>query len=75
MHEVVDAGGKNQNLWRHKKPDLQEFLVVRDGDHLLSPFICHICLFCILQNRDMDSNSTAKISLESALIRTVLDVL
>ena len=75
MHEAVDAGGRKSNVWRHKKPDLHQFHVARDGNHLLSLFICHICLFRILQNRDIDPDSAADISLESTLIRSVLDVL
>ena len=74
MHDVVNAGRRRLNLWKHKALDLHQFHVTRDGDHLLSLFICCIYLFCILQNRDMDLYSPSDISLVSTLIRAVLDV-
>ena len=40
----------------------------------MSPFVYHICLFRILQDRDVDLESGADRSLEATLIRAILDV-
>ena len=41
VHQLVGENTKS-NLWRHKAPDDKQFMEARPGDHLLSPFICHL---------------------------------
>ena len=39
------------NRWR-SKVDLKRFQYARNGDHLMTPFVCDLCVFRALRNRD-----------------------
>mmetsp|Transcript_24077 Transcript_24077/g.36570 ORF Transcript_24077/g.36570 Transcript_24077/m.36570 type:complete len:345 (-) Transcript_24077:208-1242(-) len=73
MHEVVGDNGKRLNLWRHKSPDEKQFLEARDGDMLLSPFVCHECIFFILVGQPPNAEFHSDGLLVSVLKRAILD--
>mmetsp|Transcript_5795 Transcript_5795/g.8888 ORF Transcript_5795/g.8888 Transcript_5795/m.8888 type:complete len:225 (-) Transcript_5795:293-967(-) len=75
LHKVIGANGEKMNLWKHKSPNERQFLEARDGDMLLSPFVCHVCIFFILKRRSPSSNSRADELLVSVIKRAVLDSL
>ena len=49
--------GEKSNLWKHKKPDPKQFHTARDGDHLLTPFQCDVCVFRRVYSRSPDGQS------------------
>ena len=74
VHETVAADERKVNLWKQKSPDLKQFQEVRKGEYLFSPFVCHICLFIILQSQDIDLDGAADHLLEATLIQAILNV-
>jgi len=73
LHEVVGDNGKKLNLWRHKAPDDKQFMEARDGDMSLSPFVCHQCIFFILEGRARNVGFHSDDLLVSVLKRAILD--
>ena len=73
IHQAVEGNGKS-NLWAHKAPDPSQFMEARDGDHLLNPFVCHICLFRFVRGVDADDRFESDRLLVGVLKRAVLDV-
>eukprot|EP00980_Cylindrotheca_fusiformis_P024834 scaffold12553_cov76-Cylindrotheca_fusiformis.AAC.5 len=63
------------NLWGPKAPDVMQFNEARDGDHLLSPFVCHVCIYRILKGSDPDPGKRAEAFLIKVIKRATLDVL
>ena len=45
--EEENFAGACQSTW-----DKDECLVTREGDHLITPFECYLCIFVKLKNRD-----------------------
>jgi hypothetical protein len=60
VHRLV-ADNPKANLWKHKKTDLNEFIVARDGDHLLTTFQCDLCIFRrVLQREPIEESHAYK---------------
>lgn len=57
--QELTVNGERSNLWGHKKPDPLQFHTARDGDHLLTPFQCDLCVFRRVMKRDPDVASHA----------------
>ena len=55
----MEVAGGAENLWRRKAVNKLDYEEARDGDHLITPFQCDLCIFrCIkYQNPDPDSQA------------------
>ena len=69
----MDIDGKIVNLWKHKKPDTMVVDEDRDRNSVVSPFICHICMFLKLKKHDADPESISDISLEVVMRQASLN--
>eukprot|EP00980_Cylindrotheca_fusiformis_P026529 scaffold16361_cov69-Cylindrotheca_fusiformis.AAC.2 len=74
VHRLV-GDNPGDNLWGPKAPDLRQFDEAREGDHLLSPFVCHLCIFRILKGGDPDPDRDSHQALLKTIMRANLDVL
>jgi len=61
--------------WRRKPKDALRFKTARDGDHLVTPFQCHLCHFQILTLRKPSESNHKDALLLCCLIRANLDAL
>jgi hypothetical protein len=61
--------------WRRKPKDALRFKTARDGDHLVTPFQCHLCHFQILTLRNPSESNHKDALLLCCLIRANLDAL
>eukprot|EP00980_Cylindrotheca_fusiformis_P026483 scaffold16272_cov71-Cylindrotheca_fusiformis.AAC.1 len=73
VHRLV-GDNPTTNLWGPKAPDLKQFDEARPGDHLLSPFVCHICIFRILRGVNADPTHRMDDRLVQLIMRANLDV-
>ena len=64
---IVKAWGRKKA--KHKN----EFLYARDGDHLLTPFECDLCIFRKLRKDNPNPKSQADILLMATIRRANLD--
>jgi hypothetical protein len=62
-----------QRAWGNKPRAPVEYLVARDGDHLLVPFECNLCIFRKLQRYDPLSTLEQDRLLLACIQRITLD--
>ena len=54
--EIQETRERLQGLWKGKIRDPMDFLQARDGDHLMTPFECDLCIFRKLRKVDPTPN-------------------
>jgi hypothetical protein len=59
--------------WRRHPSDVFKFKSARDGDHLVTPFQCHFCLFRLLTRRILDASNHQDEWLMCCLVRANID--
>lgn len=62
-------------VWGHKARSKTDFLVGRDGDHLMAPYECDICIFRKLRHEEPDLNRESDRLLLACIRRANLDVM
>ena len=73
VEHIVEVDGKSQNLWRRKAVSELDYEEARDGDHLITPFQCDICVFRRIKGMDPDVNSHSDTLTLSYIRRANLD--
>ena len=71
IHEHVGVE-RNKNKWKQKQPDLLQYMEARNGDHLMTQFVCELCVFRILKERNPDDRESDTLLLE-VMVRVTLD--
>ena len=68
-----DDEGNYDILWRNKAPNLDDFEVARNGDHLICPFLCDTCVFWILRKEEPKPHRPKDALLLGDIRRATLD--
>ena len=71
--EIAEEKTKLRNVWKGKLRDKRDFQEGRDGDHLMIPFECDLCIFRKLRGTDPEASSSQDILLETCIRRMNLD--
>ena len=71
--EREEEKNKLRTVWEGKLRDKKDFQVGRDGDHLMVPFECDLCIFRKLRGTDPGTNSSQDHLLEKCIRRINLD--
>jgi hypothetical protein len=59
-------------VWKRRK-EVDRFTVARNGDHVVCPFQCDLCIFRLLKKRDPDPSSASDRLLLACIRRASLD--
>lgn len=62
-----------QLAWGDKHRPASQYLNARDGDHLLTPFECNVCVFRKLRRQSPDYTSLVDLRLLDCIRRVTLD--
>ena len=57
MDHAVEIDGRTESLWKRKTINTCDYEEARDGDHLITPFQCDLCVFRRLKNLNPDPDS------------------
>ena len=73
MEHIVEVDGREANLWRRKAISDKDYEEARDGDHLMTPFQCDLCIFRRIKGVNPDTNSHSDKLTLSYIRRSNLD--
>ena len=75
MEHITEVDGRSENLWRRKAINEKDFEEGRNGDHLITPFQCDLCVFRRIKGIDPNSSSESDKLTLAYIRRTNLDAL
>ena len=71
--ETLETREQLQGLWKGKVGDPRDFLRARDGEHLMTPFECDMCIFRSLRKVEPSPDNSQDELLMTCIRRISLD--